>query len=120
MILEEQYQNKNNELMRMRTQRLAALKGQSLLLTALEDQDTFLADVQNICRLGRDVHKRFDSQVLPALTGIEESLLALAAQPRRPPPPPPAPPPPPPPPPLPPPPPPVPPPPPPPPPAPLP
>merc|ERR1719327_1136217 len=96
-ILEAQYDSKNNELMRMRTQRLAALKGQSLLQTALEDQDTFLADVQNICKLGRDVYGRFDSQVLPALTVIEEGLLALAAQPRRPPPPPPAPPPPPPP-----------------------
>ena len=34
--------------------------------------------VQDICKMGKDVYGRFDSKVLPALTGIEESFLTLA------------------------------------------
>lgn len=69
-LLELAYQSNTSGLAALKTTRKAAQKRQELILSALESEDAFLADVDSICRLGNKVYGRVEAEIPKLLEGV--------------------------------------------------
>lgn len=89
-LLEKEYESDILEFQQKHSKHLAAQTSHTVLSSALENVDSYMADIYDVCALGRGVYARAEAQALPLLQVAINSITAMA-QARPPPPPPPAP-----------------------------
>mmetsp|Transcript_30440 Transcript_30440/g.55758 ORF Transcript_30440/g.55758 Transcript_30440/m.55758 type:complete len:1055 (+) Transcript_30440:119-3283(+) len=78
--LESEHKAALDGLASLRTRQLAARKSQELIMAALEEQESFLTDLNDICELGQQVYGRFESKTLPAMKDVAKQLPSLASE----------------------------------------